>query len=81
MIGFFIFKQDWRIGAGDTLTVAPADGGFVAGIINFEAFVVYVFFKKMGCLWGDAMVSAWHDRAVLVVGKQTQKERRDWRTS
>ena len=43
MIGFFIFKQDWRIGAGDTLTVAPADGRFVAGIINFEAFVVYVF--------------------------------------
>lgn len=52
MIGFFIFKQDWRIGAGDTLTVAPADGGFVAGIMNFEAFVVYVFLKKWDACGG-----------------------------
>ena len=54
MIGFFIFKQDWRIGAGDTLTVAPADGGFVAGIMNFEAFVVS-FFKNMLLVGGDGV--------------------------
>ena len=54
MIGFFIFKHDWRIGAGDTLTVAPADGGFVAGIMHFEAFVV-VFFEKTLLVGGDGV--------------------------